>query len=401
VSEVLVIGGGFAGVWSAVAAVGRRWAAGVPESDMRVTLVSAGDDLVIRPRLYEAGPERMRLSLDRVLGPIGVERVAATITGIDTQKREVSGIGRDGTSMVLPYHRLVLAAGSHVVRPSLPGAEYLFDIDTMRGAAALDAHLHRLPIRPAAEGRFTAVVVGAGFTGIEIATELGWRLRAIAGETEQVRVVLVDRNDNVGHELGPGPRPQILDALNELGVHQRLGVSLASVTPEAARLSDGSQIPAATVIWTAGMLASPLTAQVPAPRDHLGRLAVDDFLRVVGVPGVYAAGDTAAPHVEQGHTVMQSCQYAIPQGHFAGVNAAADLLGTQQTPFAPPPYVTCLDLGPAGAVLTTGWDRKVVATREDAKHVKQMINAELIYPPIDDAETIIAWANEAPTLPFM
>ncbi|WP_433286488.1 NAD(P)/FAD-dependent oxidoreductase [Pseudonocardia sp. CA-142604] len=400
-SEVLIIGGGFAGVWSAVAAVGQRRAAGVPESDMRVTLVSAGDDLVIRPRLYEADPERMRLSLDRVLGPIGVARVAATITGIDTQNREVSGVARDGTSMALPYHRLVLATGSHVVRPSLPGAEHLFDIDTLAGAAAMEAHLQRLPSRPATEGRFTVVVVGAGFTGIEIATELGWRLRAIAGETDPVRVVLVDRNENVGHELGEGPRPQILEALNELGVERRLGVSLQSVTPEGARLSDGSEIAAATVIWTAGMVASPLTAQVPAPRDSLGRLAVDDFLRVVGVPGVYAAGDTAAPRVEEGQTVMQSCQYAIPQGHFAGVNAAADLLGTKQTVFAPPAYVTCLDLGPAGAVLTTGWNRKVVATREDAKNVKQMINAELIYPPIDDAEAILAWALEAPTLPFM
>jgi NADH dehydrogenase len=401
VPQVLIIGGGFAGVWSAVAAVGQRWAAGLPESDMRVTLVSAGDDLVIRPRLYEADPERMRLPLDRVLGPIGVQRVAATITGIDTQNREVGGVGRDGTSMVLPYDRLVLATGSHVVRPSLPGAEHLFDIDTLAGAAALDAHLQRLPRGPAAEGRFTVVVVGAGFTGIEIATELGWRLHDIAGEAEQVRVVLVDRNENVGHELGEGPRPQILEALNELGVERRLGVSLQSVTTEGARLSDGSEIAAATVIWTAGMVASPLTAQIPAPRDRLGRLAVDDFLRVVGVPGVYAAGDTAAPRVEEGQTVTQSCQYAIPQGHFAGINAAADLLGTEQTVFAPPAYVTCLDLGPAGAVLTTGWDRKVVATRDDAKNVKQMINAELIYPPIDDAESILAWANEAPTLPFM
>jgi NADH dehydrogenase len=401
VSEVLVIGGGFAGVWSAVAAVGQRQAAGVPEADMRVTLVSAGDDLVIRPRLYEADPQRMRISLDRVLGPIGVGRVAATITGIDTQKREVIGIKRDGTSTVLPYDRLVLATGSHVVRPSLPGAEHLFDIDTLTGAAALESHLQRLPSRPAAEGRFTAVAVGAGFTGIEIATELGWRLRAVAGETEHVRVVLVDRNKDVGHELGEGPRPQILEALNELGVERRLGVSLESAAPEGARFSDGSEIAAATVIWTAGMVASPLTAQIPAPRDRLGRLAVDEFLRVAGVPGVYAAGDTAAPRVEEGQTVTQSCQYAIPQGHFAGVNAAADLLGAQQMPFAPPAYVTCLDLGPAGAVLTTGWDREVVATREDAKNVKQMINSELIYPPIDDAEAIMAWANEAPALPFM
>lgn len=399
--EVLIIGGGFAGVWSAVAAVGQRRAAGVPESEMHVTLVSAGDDLVIRPRLYEADPERMRVALDRVLGPIGVARVAATITGIDTEKREVTGVKRDGMSTVLSYDRLVLAAGSHVVRPTLPGAEHLFDIDTLAGAAAVDAHLRRLPGRPADEGRFTVVVVGAGFTGIEIATELGARLRDVTGETERVRVVLVDRNGSVGHELGEGPRPQILQALDELGVERRLGVSVDSVSPEGVRLSDGSEIAAATVIWTAGMIASPLTGQVPGSRDHLGRLEVDDFLHVLGVPGVYAAGDTAAPLVEEEHTVMQSCQYAVPQGYFAGVNVAAELLGAKQMLFEPPPYVTCLDLGPAGAVLTSGWDREVVLTRQDAKNVKQLINTELIYPPVDDAEKILSLANEAPSLPFM
>ena len=236
-------------------------------------------------------------------------------------------------------------------------------------------------------------MIGAGFTGIEIATELPWRLREIAGGTERVRVVLVERADTVGPELGPGPRPQILEALDELRVERRLGVSLASVTPQGVRLSDGSEIAAATVVWTAGMVASPLTAQLPAPRDDLGRLAVDEFLQVVGVPGVYAAGDTAGPTVEDGQVVTQSCQYAMPQSLFAGVNAAADLLGGERARFAPSRYGTCLDLGPAGAVVTRGWDRTVMLTRAEAKKVKQTINSKRIYPPVDDAEQILAGAT--------
>jgi len=112
---VLIIGGGFAGVWSAAAAVP---AAG--DADLPVTLVTQGDHLVIRPRLYEADPARMRVPLDRILGPIGVRRVAATVTGVDTAARRVRVVERGRTSAVLRYDRLALAPGSLLVVPRVP-----------------------------------------------------------------------------------------------------------------------------------------------------------------------------------------------------------------------------------------------------------------------------------------
>lgn len=99
-----------------------------------------------------------------------------------------------------------------------------------------------------------------------------------------------------------------------------------------------------------------------------------------GVPGVYAAGDTAAAETEGGHRTMPSCQHALPLGRFAGHNVAADLLGLPPVPFAPDPYVTCLDLGSAGAVFTTGWDRRVKWTGETAKARKRTVNEDWIYP---------------------
>jgi NADH:ubiquinone reductase (H+-translocating) len=142
-----------------------------------------------------------------------------------------------------------------------------------------------------------------------------------------------------------------------------------------------------------------LTEQVPGKRDGLGRLHVDDYLEVIDVPGVYAAGDTAAAVAEPGHVVMQSCQHAVPQGKFAGFNVASDLLGLPRVRFAPDPYVTCLDLGAHGAVLTTGWDREVAQTGASAKDLKRSINAEWIYPPLDDAGTIISHADHRTTWP--
>jgi NADH:ubiquinone reductase (H+-translocating) len=394
--DVLIIGGGFAGVWAAAGAVRARRDAGANDHAVDVTLVDAGDDLVIRPRLYEADPESMRVALDRVLGPIGVRRVVATVTGLDTEARLVTAIGRDGSAMELSYDRLVLTAGSRVLPPTVVGAQHIFDVDTLPTAAALESHLGRLSALPGGAERFTAVVIGAGFTGIEVAMELVDRLRVIAGG-DAVRVVLVERTDAVGPELGPGPRPEILAALEHAGVEVRLEVQLRSADSDRAILSDGTVIPTRTVIWTAGMRASALTQQVPGSRDGIGRLQVDEHMRVIGVDGVYAAGDTAAPVAEGGHVVMQSCQHAVPQGKLAGAHVAADLLGLPLAPFAPNPYVTCLDLGSYGAVLTTGWDRKITRTGAEAKQIKRSINSEWIYPPVDDAETILRFADHHTT----
>ncbi|MGV9635540.1 NAD(P)/FAD-dependent oxidoreductase [Nocardia rhamnosiphila] len=392
-SGIVVLGGGFAGVWSAAGAVRLARAAG---RDLPVTLIDPGDDLVIRPRLYQADPDRMRVSLDRILGPVGVRRIAGTATAVHTADRTVTVVGRDGETAEIPWDQLILATGSRLVRPALPGAELLHNVDTLPAAAALDAHLRRLPELPAGPGRFTAVVVGAGFTGLEIATELVDRLGALAATeaaTEQVRVVLVERADTVGPELGSGPRPRILEALATLGVEQHLGMSLNMVEPDGVTLSDGTRLAARTVVWTAGVQASPLTADIPAERDRSGRLAVDEQLRVLGVPGVYAAGDTAAAHAEPGHPVLQCCQHAVQLGKFAGHNAAADLFGLPAVPFTPAPYVTCLDLGSAGAVFTQGWDRQVAATGEAAKIRKRKVNEWWIYPPTDDPGELLRQAD--------
>src|SRR3954468_17109619 len=288
--NILVLGGGFAGVWSAASAVRAARDGGVHASELRVTLVSDGDDMVIRPRLYERDPAQMRVSLDRVLGPIGVERVSATVIGIDTSARTVEAVSSEGQTITLPYDRLVLATGSRARQPNLAGAKFLFDVDTITAADALERHLGKLADQPDREGLFSAVVIGAGFTGLEVATELAGRLPELAGSGSRARVVLVDRSQTVGQQLGDGPRPQIIAALDALGVEVRLGATVEEVTNSQVRLAGGEVIAASTTVWTAGMLASPLTEQIPGERDPLGRLIVDEFLRVPSVPEVYAAG---------------------------------------------------------------------------------------------------------------
>lgn len=367
-AHVVIIGGGFAGVWSAAgAALARERADG--DADLRITLIAPNEHLVLRPRLYEPEPDLAKVELRRILGPIGAGHVRASVSTIDTERRMVVADGEE-----IGYDRLVLAAGSRLVRPhDLPGAERLFDIDTLDGARRLADHLRD-------REDYKAVVVGAGFTGLEAATALAAR----------GRVLLVDRSQVVGDQLGPGPRKDIEAALDELSIERRLGTTVTEVGEGYAVLSDGTKVEADVVVWTVGMRASELTRQISGELDHLGRVPVDRRLRAL--PEVFAAGDTAAAPFDAEHTVMQACQHATPLGKVAGYNAAADLLGIPLRDFTPGPYVTCLDLGGAGGIFTRGWDRRVMATGSHGKEIKMQIN-QAIHPPVDDAEKILAAAD--------
>jgi NADH dehydrogenase len=236
--------------------------------------------------------------------------------------------------------------------------------------------------RPSSAARDTAVVIGGGFTGIEVATEMPSRLRAILGPKANVRVVIVDRSEVIAPAMGADPRPLIEKALRETGVETRLGVGVSALNESGVTLSDGQSIESATVIWAGGFRASPLTTQVQAERDRSGRLVVDRNLRVAEVPTIFAAGDTAnAATDDLGHRALMSCQHANRLGASAGFNAAADLLGVPLEPYRQKNYVTCLDLGPDDAVFTRGWDSKVEMTHDKAKAMKREINTQWIYPP--------------------
>ena len=245
-------------------------------------------------------------------------------------------------------------------------------VDLMDEAIKLDHHLHALSKRPSSKARNTVVVAGGGFPGIETATEMPLRLRAILGKDADIRVVLVERGGLIAPQTGDNPRPMIAKAIRDAGAETILGVGVTALDEVGVTLSNGQRIESATVIWTAGMRASPLTEQIPAPRDNLGRLIVDRDLRVPGVKNVFATSDTARVAADDlGNIAPMTCQFAIRLGAFARHNAAADLLGLEALPYSPPKYVTCLDLGPWGAVYTEGWEREVKMSGHEAKALKQ------------------------------
>lgn len=383
--KLVIIGGGFAGVWAALAAARMKERHANKRNDFTITLVSRDSWHTIRPRLYESSLDDVRLPLDSIIEQAGVQRVEGEVTRIDARARTITVQGSAGLH-VLTYDRMVFAAGSRLARPAIPGAEHAFTVDTYEDAVALERHVTGLADADSgsgSDGRFTAVVVGAGFTGIETATELVSRLRAVAaraGATDRVRIVVVERARTIAPDLGIGARDHVFQAFATLGIESRVHTSVDAIQPDGVVLSSGEWVPAATVVWTGGFRASALAGGLPVERDETGRVPVDSFLRVRGIDGAYAAGDVARVMADLDHVAPMSCQYAIPMGDRAGTNAAADLLGQPAAEFVAAGYVTCLDLGEAGALFMQGWDRVVMLTGFWGKAMKQMINTRLIYP---------------------
>ncbi len=413
--SVLVLGSGFAGLWAAIGAA--RRIADLGATDVKVTVISAEGFHDIRVRNYEADISDCRIPLNRVLDPIGVAQVTGRVEAIDTVAHTVTvvaapdggdrtdAVDTPGAPLTLPYDKLVLAVGSRLVRPDLPGlGEFTFDVDTYPAAVRLNEHLNSLPLGPPHSGAATVIVVGAGLTGIETACEMPVKLaKAWAGHAQRpdLRVILMDHNPRVGSDMGESARPVIEQALTRLGVEMVTGVRVAAVDAGGVVLESGDRWEAATVVWCAGMRANPLTRQFGVERDRLGRLPVDDILRVIGVDDVFAAGDVAVAKMDDEHFSVMSCQHGRPMGRFAGYNVVSDLLGQPALPLRIPWYVTVLDLGPAGAVYTEGWGRRVISQGAEAKLTKQIINTERIYPPLtgDRAAILAAAAPVVQTRP--
>jgi NADH dehydrogenase len=390
--HIVIIGGGFAGLWSAISAVRRLEELG---QQARISLVNLDTFHSIRVRNYEEDLSSTLIDLEDVLGPLGVNLIVGRVTGIEAGRRTVTVLQPTG-DIELDYDKLILASGSKVARPDLAGfGEHCFDVDTHAAALRLQRHIAGLADLPPHPGQFTALVIGSGATGVEVAAELPSRLKRIARaagalDTSPIRVLLADRSEKIAARLGGG-QPVIERACREMGIELHTNINVVSVDARGVVVGEGARIDASTVIWCAGMQADSLTSLVPGERDSSGRLFVDAFMQVLGAEDIYAAGDTAHALIDGERPSVMSCQHARPMGRYAGTNAVNALFDQDQLPLHIDWYTNIVDLGPWGAVYTQGWDRKVVAVGDQAKKTKMAINRIRIYPPLDrDRRAIIA-----------
>src|SRR3954454_19666025 len=181
----------------------------------------------------------MNPDLAALLEAVGVRHVAGLVQTIDVGAHRIEIEHADGTRTNLPYDKFVLATGSRLFQPPVPGlAEHSFNVDQLQSARALDVHLKSLAGRHETAARNTVVVAGGGFTGIETVAEMPERLRAVLGADANIRVVVVERENAIGPDLGLGPRPVIEQALTEMGIEMITGTAVASIDPAGVTLSN-------------------------------------------------------------------------------------------------------------------------------------------------------------------
>lgn len=308
-SEVIVVGGGYAGVLAANRLTQR--------DDVTVTLINPRPVFVERIRLHQlvGGSSTAVIDFEKILAP-RVRLVVDSVTGIDAAGRSVALAG-GGT---LDYDHLIYAVGSTAATPSVPGAaEFAHPIASLEAAQELAALTSTGP----------TTVVGAGPTGIETAAEL-------AGSGRSVTLV---------GPLGPYLHPRVRRSLSS--TLARLGVTVVeqeatAVTRSSVRLTGGCELPSETTVWTAGFGVPDLATRSGLHTDTLGRLITDETLTSVDDPHVVAAGDSAAP---SGHPLRMSCQAAGPLGIGAADTVLSRLAGADPKPVSVGFVGQCLSLG--------------------------------------------------------
>ena len=323
----LVLGGGFAG--SYVARLLKRHGA---------TIVSLENFMLYTPLLPEAAsgtlePRHVVVPL-RQMCP-HAELLLGQVTGHDRERRGVL-VDTLAGPIEIEYERLVVALGARTRALPVPGlAEHGMGFKDLADAIALRNHvllqLERAAIRPDDPSELGFVFVGAGYAGVESLGELNDMAHAALRFYPTLRDlpqrwVLVDAAPKILPEIPRSLGTYAAHRLEERGVEIHVGTTLQSYDGREAVLSDGTRIPAQTLVWTAGVRASPLLPQLGLPLDDRGRVVVDERMRVPGTDDVWALGDCAAVINVKTPGVFDppTCQHALRQARRLAKNLTGE-----------------------------------------------------------------------------
>jgi NADH:ubiquinone reductase (H+-translocating) len=344
--SIIVVGGGFAGT-----TVARRLAGRLP-ANVTLTLVSEESYTTFNPMLPEAVgasifPEQVVAPLREIIRPGAMQRfIMGRVMGVDLPSRSLRCATLAGERM-LPYDHLVLAFGNRARLDLLPGmAEHALPLKTVGDAMEIrNTVLRRVarieletdPALRCALGHF--VVVGGGFSGVEVAGELVDCLRSIrrfyprvAGH--ELQVTVLQDLDRLLPELPPGLGLAALKSLRARGVQVRLQTRAAAVFERAVQLASGESLATSTVISTIGTQPNALVTGLKLPAER-GRVKVAADLSVPGHPGLWALGDCAlVPNAHDGKAAPPTAQFAVREGALLASNLLAALRGGATRPFS-------------------------------------------------------------------
>ncbi|MFB9378253.1 NAD(P)/FAD-dependent oxidoreductase [Kineococcus gynurae] len=348
--RVVIVGGGFAGLYA-----GRKLEKLLPPGTAELVLINPTDHLTYAPLLPDVTasvlePRHIAVSLRQALPKTKI--IIGHATAVDVEAKTVT-VSRsehgqiDQDTQVVSYDRLLLSPGSITRRFPIPGvSESARGVKTITEAVFVRDHLlsqldaaDALPDDPRFDAeraeRMTVVAVGAGYTGTEIVAQTHRWLTRVAErwtniDVRDVRWLLIDVAPAVLPELGPRLGQYALAALKDRGIDVRLGVSVQKVEGNVVTLTDGTPVPSRTLIWGAGIAASPLVGTLGLPLER-GRLVVDAQGRAA--EDVWAVGDCAAtpdlakekPADGPAPVTPPTAQHAQRQGTRVGKNIAASL----------------------------------------------------------------------------
>jgi NADH:ubiquinone reductase (H+-translocating) len=325
--RVVIIGGGFAGIAAARA---------LRRCDAEVVLVDRRNHHIFQPLLYQVATAV--LAPAEIAAPIrqieqeqtNLTVLMAEVTAVDLSSRSVDVSYATSGTHKIPFDFLIVAAG---MQPSYfghdefaryaPGLKNLNDAETIRTKILSAYELAELTDDEAERSRLlTFVLVGGGATGVELAASMAQMATVtLRGNFRRVdpaktSIVLIEGGNRI--------LPSFAESLSRKAARrlERLGVKVLTATKvdkvdEQGVLAGGERIPSATVLWTAGVTASPVVKMLGVATDRAGRLPVDPFLMVPGANGVFAVGDVAALS-EGGRPLPGVAQVAIQQGRYVG-----------------------------------------------------------------------------------
>jgi NADH:ubiquinone reductase (H+-translocating) len=331
--RIVIVGAGFAGFTAA------RELSKLSHGSAEIVVVNTTDYFLYLPLLPEVAtgilePRRVSVSLAGALPDVRV--ILGEAQSFDLAARTVGYVDPDGVRHEVGYHRLVLAAGSVNKLLPVPGVtKYAHGFRGIPEALFLRDHITRQvemadsAADPAErDARLTFVVVGAGYTGTEVAAQGVLYTEAITRHRANLRArsrwLLIDTADRVLPQLDVRLARASDAVLRERGVEVLLKSSVKEATAEGVHLSDGDFVPTKSLIWCVGVRPDPLIESLGLETEQ-GRLVVDEFLTVPGHPDVYAIGDAAAvPDLTRpGEITGMTAQHATRQGTTAAKNIAA------------------------------------------------------------------------------
>jgi NADH dehydrogenase len=365
--RVVIIGGGFAGIAAARA---------LRHADVDVVLIDRRNHHIFQPLLYQVATAL--LSPAEIAAPIrqlevkqpNLSVLLAEVTGIDVASRTIEASSPGVGVRKIAYDYLVVATG---MRPSYfghdefarfaPGLKNLSDAETIRAKILGAFELAETTEDESERARqMTFVLVGAGPSGVELAASLAQMVKVtLRGnfrriDPAQASIVLLDAGKRVLPSFSESLSRKAAKRLERLGVKVVTDVKVETVDAEGV-IAGGNSIPSATVLWTAGVAASPIPKMLGTKTDRAGRALVDPFLKVIDAPGVFVVGD-AASVMQNKHPVPGVAQAAIQEGRYVGRLIAKELKGRKvKRPFRYFDKGNMAVVGKNYAVLERGWLR--------------------------------------------